>query len=191
MKKEDDLNESLSKDSIGMDGVNKYGKKKLENYNKTKTKNKIYLILLIILSFLFLFVVIWGFYLLTRKEQTIIKLKDVIRNKLDDIKNLENDLDEAGKELKILLDKNLKMEIEKNEYKKEINCLEMENEELIKELKITRNKFDNITQNLKDGYNSIKEDIDTKCKSTVINNNDYSRNDNSSHDDHSVRCTIF
>lgn len=174
-----------------MDGVNKYGKKKLDKKNGAIIKNKIYLIFLIILSFLFLFVVIWGFYLLRRKNQTIVKLKDVLKAKIFDIKNLENDLDNAGKELKILLDKNLQMEIEKKKYKNEINCLEMENEKLIKELELTRNKFDNITQNFKDGYNSIKKEIDSKCKPTVINNNDYSNNDNSINDDHSTHCTIF
>lgn len=191
MKERDDLNESLSKDSNSLDGVNKYGKKKLDKKNGAIIKNKIYLIILIILSFLFLFVVIWGFYLLRRKDQTIAKLKKVLKTKIFDIKNLENDLDNAGKELKILLDKNLQMEIEKKKYKNEINCLEMENEKLIKELELTRNKFDNITQNFKDGYNSIKKEIDSKCKSTIINNNDYSNNDNSINDDHSSHCTIF
>ena len=166
-------------------------KKKLDKKNGAIIKNKIYLIILIILSFLFLFVVIWGFYLLRRKDQTIAKLKKVLKTKIFDIKNLENDLDNAGKELKILLDKNLQMEIEKKKYKNEINCLEMENEKLIKELELTRNKFDNITQNFKDGYNSIKKEIDSKCKSTVINNNDYSKNDNSVNDNHSTICTIF
>ena len=105
-----------------MDGVNKYGKKKLDKKNGAIIKNKIYLIFLIILSFLFLFLVIWGFYLLRRKDQTIAKLKKVLKTKIFDIKNLENDLDNAGKELKILLDKNLQMEIEKKKYKNEINC---------------------------------------------------------------------
>jgi soluble cytochrome b562 len=194
MKEKNNLEESLSQED---DGVAKYGKK---NKNEKKTnRNKIYLCLLLFVFFLFLLVLIYGLYLINKKDKQIDKFKGLLRSKIYEIKGLQNDLIDSQVELKQLLDKNLQIETEKKKYKETMNCLVEENEKLIKELSETKMKFNEITKRFENGYENIIKEIQNTSKTIVNNNIDNSDNsvDNSDHSytheehHHHHGCNIF
>ena len=195
MKEENNLEESLSQEK---DGIAKYGKK---NKNEKKTnRNKIYLCLLLFVFFLFLFVLIYGFYLINKKDKQIDKLKGLLKSKISEIKGLQNDLIDSQVELKQLLDKNLQIETEKKKYKETMNCLVEENEKLIKELSETKMKFYEITKQFENGYDNLIKEIQNSSK-IIVNNIDNSednsdksiniRNEEHHHHHRDGWCNIF
>jgi hypothetical protein len=191
MKEKNNLEESLSQED---DGVAKYGKK---NKNEKKTnRNKIYLCLLLFVFFLFLLVLIYGLYLINKKDKQIDKLKGLLRSKIYEIKGLQNDLIDSQVELKQLLDKNLQIETEKKKYKETMNCLVEENEKLIKELSETKMKFNEITKRFENGYENIIKEIQNTSKTINYIDNSEDNSDNSvnsyHHEEHHHHpCNIF
>ena len=63
---------------------------------------------------MFFFVIIWGLYILNEKNKTIYQLKDHLRKRIYENIELKDNLETTEKELKIILDKNLKIEKIKN-----------------------------------------------------------------------------
>jgi len=204
--KKDELSESLSQDSNKIDGINKYGKKKK---NKSSTcKGVLYYISIISFSFAFIFVVIWGYYLLSEKdkkilnlekensilEMTILNLKSKLRDQClknqklkDDFESLSSDFEAKEQELKEILQKNLKIETEKN-------LISSVNAKLANAFE----KFFDYNENAMDAYKNLTaqiSSIDKKCEVNIKNiKNDYSKHesrvDKSVHNKQTF-CQIF
>ena len=114
---------------------------------------------------MFFFVIIWGLYILNEKNKTIYKLKDHLRKRIYENKELKDNLETAEKELKIILDRNLKIEKEKknmNEYYKDkIKCLEMVNNNLTKnyedEIACLKLEKENLTKQYEEEINYLEK----------------------------------
>ena len=155
------LEESFSEGEKQDDKIRKYG---MPNYSQKK-KNKSLLIFPIILSMIFFFVIIWGLYILNEKNKTIYNLKNHLRKRIYENKELKDNLEQTEKELKIILEKNVKIENAKknmNEYYKEkMKCLETENKDLIRnyedEITCLKLEKENLTKQYKDEINYLEK----------------------------------
>ena len=158
------LEESFTEGAKQDDKIRKYG---MPNYSKKK-KNKCLFILLIILSMMFFFVIIWGLYILNEKNKTICKLKDHLRKRIYENKELKDNLETTEKELKIILDRNLKIEkVKKNMneyYKDKIKCLETVNNNLTKnyedEITCLKLEKENLTKQYEEHINYLEKKND-------------------------------
>ena len=148
--KEGIITDSLTEQSNQIDDINKYGKKKT---NKKIKNNNIFCIIILgitlfIFIFVFIFVVIWFLYLLRKKDELILDLRSLLRNKNNEIK-IKNYLIESEKELKIYLDQKFM----------QLGDLITEDNNLSKE---AQEKFDEMKKTLELKYDNIKNQINTK-----------------------------
>ena len=194
------------------ENIRKFGKK---NKNSNKVLKLLNFGLFIFLICLFFLVIVYCIYLLAEKNKNLYSYKQILKKKIIQTKELENELKEKEEGIKILLEKNLiienekKVEIQKlidenlkleNEKDAEIQTLlevnskiQKEKEELIKELKEMREAITKVSNQLRFGYDSMVNEIRNQLPKII--NNDYSSHSTeyktTTEEIHNHPCTIF